>query len=163
MLAQNFLDPEVLGISPAAQAALIKVLGMLERGELHHCRRGDDIKPNGFNLANHRVELACGTVACIAGWADIVARPRRLNLLRQAAKSTALADLFAPDDFSWHAITPEQAACALRNYLTLGEPLWQDVITTASAAADRRAARPKSPARSTILAEESPVGAGAYR
>ena len=162
MLAQNFLDPDVLGVSPAAQTALIKVLGMLERGELHHCRRGDDIRPNGFNLANHRVELACGTVACIAGWADIVARPRRLNLLRQAAKSTALADLFAPDDFSWHAITPEQAACALRNYLTLGEPLWHDVIATASAAADRPATRPKNPARSAILAEQTQVDASAY-
>jgi hypothetical protein len=128
MLAQNFLDAGVLGISPMAQAALIKVLGMLERGELHHCRRGDDIRPNGFNLANHRVELACGTVACIAGWADIVARPRRLNLLRQAARSTALAELCAPESFCWHAVTPEQAASALRNYLTLGEPRWQDAI-----------------------------------
>jgi hypothetical protein len=128
MLAQNFLDPDVLGISPAAQAALTKVLGMLERGELHHCRRGDDIRPNGFNLANHRVELACGTVACIAGWADIAARPRRLNLLRQAAKRAALADLFAPENLSWHAVTPEQAACALRNYLTLGEARWTEVL-----------------------------------
>ena len=128
MLAQNFLDPDVLGISPIAQAALIKVLGMLERGELHHCRRGDDIRPNGFNLANHRVELACGTVACIAGWADIAARPRRLNLLRQAAKRAALADLFAPENLSWHAVTPEQAACALRNYLTLGEARWTEVL-----------------------------------
>jgi hypothetical protein len=131
MLARNFLDPDVLGISPTAQTALIKVLGMLERGELHHCRRGDDIKPNGFNLANHRVELACGTVACIAGWADILARPRRLNLLRQAAKSAALTDLFAPEDLSWHAVTPEQAACALRNYLTLGEPRWNDALAGA--------------------------------
>ena len=128
MLAQNFLDPDVLGISPTAQAALTKVLGMLERGELHHCRRGDDIRPNGFNLANHRVELACGTVACIAGWADIAARPRRLNLLRQAAKRAALADLFAPENLSWHAVTPEQAACALRNYLTLGEARWAEVL-----------------------------------
>ena len=128
MLAQNFLDPDLLGISPTAQAALIKVLGMLERGELHHCRRGDDIRPNGFNLANHRVELTCGTVACIAGWADIAARPRRLNLLRQAAKSAALADLFAPENLSWHAVTPEQAACALRNYLTLGEARWTEVL-----------------------------------
>jgi hypothetical protein len=131
MLAQNFLDPDVLGISATAQAALIKVLGMLERGELHYCRRGDDIRPNGFNLANHRVELACGTVACIAGWADIAARPRRLNLLRQAAKRAALADLFAPENLSWHAVRPEQAACALRNYLTLGEPRWSDVIAGA--------------------------------
>jgi hypothetical protein len=128
MLAQNFLDPDVLGISPTAQAALIKVLGMLERGELHHCHRGDDIRPNGFNLANHRVELACGTVACIAGWADIAARPRRLNLLRQAAKRAALADLFAPENLSWHAVTPEQAACALRNYLTLGEARWTELL-----------------------------------
>lgn len=128
MLAQNFLDPDLLGISPTAQAALIKVLGMLERGELHHCRRGDDIRPNGFNLANHRVELACGTVACIAGWADIAARPRRLNLLRQAAKSAALADLFAPENLSWHVVRPEQAACALRNYLTLGEARWTEVL-----------------------------------
>jgi hypothetical protein len=128
MLAQNFLDPDMLGISPTAQAALIKVLGMLERGELHHCRRGDDIRPNGFNLANHRVELTCGTVACIAGWADIAARPHRLNLLRQAAKSAALADLFAPENLSWHTVRPEQAACALRNYLTLGEARWADAM-----------------------------------
>jgi hypothetical protein len=134
MLAQNFLDPHVLGISPQAQTALIKVLGMLERGELHHCRRGDDISGNGFNLANHCVELSCGTVACIAGWADIVARPHRLDLLRQAAKRAALAELFAPEGLSWHAITPEQAALALRNYLTLGEPRWEEALTGICAA-----------------------------
>jgi hypothetical protein len=131
MLAQNFLDSHVLGISPAARTALIKVLGMLERDELHHCRRGDDIRPNGFNLANHRVELTCGTVACIAGWADIVGRPYRLDLLRQAARKPALARLFAPEDFSWHAVTPDQAACALRNYLTIGDSRWSDVLAIA--------------------------------
>jgi hypothetical protein len=60
-----------------------------------------------------------------------VARPRRLNLLRQAANKPALAELFAPEGFSWHVITPEQAAAALRNYLTLGEPRWGDVLEAA--------------------------------
>jgi hypothetical protein len=141
MLAQSFLSPEQLGIPAVAHAPLIKVLGMLERGELHHNRPRDDIKPFGFNLHNHRViqdrngnaveptdwTADCGTVACFAGWADIVARDR-LNLLRLAADKPVLAELVAPKNVPWRTVTPGQAAVALRNWLTTGKANWAQVL-----------------------------------
>lgn len=142
MLAQNFQTAEALGITDTELDALIKVLGMLERGELDgHFDMG--------NWLNH-----CGTVGCIAGTAHIVTdgvafpwvrdlmaffRGEDRGLSWKAVTSYPrnrpfLWDLFTPEDeaesvgIGLGAIKPAQAAIALRNYLSSGEPRWAEAL-----------------------------------
>lgn len=126
MLAQNFLDHKALGITEEEQSALIKVLGMFEREEIP-----------ADNLV--MVTWDCGTAHCIGGWADIALGKTHHFFYRTINPSkcpSALHDLFYPRDgrnlcgINWGQIGPQQAASALRNYLTLGEPLWQQVLTS---------------------------------
>src|SRR5690349_3894016 len=63
MLAQNFMKPEALGISESETAALIRVLGMLERGE---------IGEQHFDMSFYQSH--CGTIGCICGWANFVSK-----------------------------------------------------------------------------------------
>src|SRR4051812_45274855 len=73
MLAQNFKSATDLGIEDAELDALIKVLGMLERQEFVHVESvWDRTKPNGFNMGATQSKTACGTVACMGGWANII-------------------------------------------------------------------------------------------
>ena len=136
MLANNFMTPSALGISDAEFDALVKVLGMLERGEI----------PDGeFNM--RRVQHPCRTPACLCGWANYVSAgqafplyaptrptffsnaggygPRWRDLPRQ------LLQLFGyggrPTD-PVYAATPSQAAIALRSYLTHGEARWAEAL-----------------------------------
>jgi len=142
MLAENFLKPSQLGLTKKRRAALVTVLRMLERGEIKHV----DIDPIGyecvigkptdlqiFNMQVTHAETHCGTAGCIAGWADAVCGTRFtmveggicVRMLR-----TALDRLFCPPigDKTWSKITTEQAARALRNYLTTGEAMWEEII-----------------------------------
>lgn len=70
MLAQNFKTTADLGITDAEIEALIKVLGMLERGEL---KRAKTTKEKGTNLF-HMGEwgYGCGTPACIGGYVALL-------------------------------------------------------------------------------------------
>src|SRR4051812_17816659 len=113
MLAQNFLSHETLGVTQEEWAALIKVLGMLERGELVHRK-------------NFRMDdWDCGTAACIGGWAD-----RLFNVdFNRRDPNAGLDELFmATGVAQWGDITEEQAAIALRNYLTTGRPRWAEAV-----------------------------------
>lgn len=128
MLAQNFKTPADLGITAAEFDALVKVLGMLERGELTHDHWDCPSVPNGFSMIEYITETQCGTVACIAGWADKIAdttfASRHLfNLPR------ALDELFSGPTRG--DASPSQAAIALRNYLTHGEPRWDEALASA--------------------------------
>jgi hypothetical protein len=140
MLAQNFLTAEYLGISEKEQAALIKVLGMLERGELFHV---PEVEPMGwydaglkrpkfsgaFNMDNIFTTHPCGTAACLAGTADIVCGTAFAPNGDPVEWPDALNDLFCPPSVvDWQSITPADAAIALRNYLTLGEAGWAEVL-----------------------------------
>lgn len=58
MLAQNFKSADALDISNAELAALIKVLGMLERCELVDVEQNTDCN-NGFNIGTQG--KGCGT------------------------------------------------------------------------------------------------------
>lgn len=130
MLAQNFLDHTVLGISAEERQALVKVLGMLERGELKYDRDMDADMPNGFNMADFVESGKCGTVACICGWADLLCKTQ---LQITFFENEGLTELFIPSNFEYRItrdeITPAQAAIALRNYLTLGEPRWSEALS----------------------------------
>lgn len=134
MLAQNFKTAADLGISDAELNALIKVLGMLERGELKHTESHGDLAYGapvgdivGFNMSSYYGEGTCGTVCCIAGWAEYVGKLPRHSLTD--TDNPDLSDLFLPglgrrlEDF-----LPEHAAIAIRSYLTTGEANWAEAI-----------------------------------
>lgn len=123
MLAQNFKTPTDLGITDAEHDALRKVLGMLERGE---------IKSHQFSMKEWG---DCGTVHCIGGWASTILKNNRLSDISAPWRRTALSDLFYPRCYrvrgeyvDGYTATVDQAAVALRNFLTQGEPRWEEAI-----------------------------------
>jgi len=128
VLAQNFKSAEELGLAEVEVEALVTVLRMLERG---------DIAREQFHMGQFRHE--CKTPACICGWAHHISRGRAFSELASACgpiilhrrASSALNDLFRLTQArgSGGEITPAQAAVALRNYLTHGEPRWAEALT----------------------------------
>jgi len=138
MLAQNFKTAADLGIKDVELDALIKVLGMLERGE---------IDATHFNMQSFLRQADCGTVGCICGWANHISRGRafseigtrdELELFRRLSRSARL--LFAmtshEDDLAMERqnnavqdrAQPEHAAIALRSYLTTGDANWAEAL-----------------------------------
>jgi hypothetical protein len=138
MLAQNFMTAVDLGLTDTEHAALVKVLGALERDEIEHRplmgaigrSKGGDL-PRFFNMGLVEVEIDCGTACCILGWARHFAGSEPVEYRQQAARRLFL--MRELDDRSERAlahagghegVTPAQAASAVRNYLTVGEPEW---------------------------------------
>lgn len=148
MLAQSFMTAKELGISDKAHHWLIVTLGVLERGEVRHIEENEnaylgDYDPtdsNGspplFNMNRWMVMMdvgpdqECDSVCCIGGTAEWLARKNLFG----GRRPKNLNELFYPGEHSeryianWAAIRPEQAAQALRNYLTTGQPSWSDVL-----------------------------------
>lgn len=121
MLAQNFKTPTDLGLSDAEFESLLKVLGAMERGE---------IKPHQFNMEYW--ESPCRTAHCIGGWADHMSAGDVFDNL----PTPAINELFYPECYqvgtvlvSGFKATTVQAASALRNYLTTGEPNWAEALS----------------------------------
>jgi hypothetical protein len=152
MLAQSFMSAADLDITDRERDALIGVLGMLERGELHHARivkywdseeyRKAPVQPHSglFNMDQFFGEAKCGTAACLAGTCDwvygtdftrqyfyVFAATDPFTQPRDEDTNARLAELFMPirAGRSWDAIKPKQAALALRSYLTCGDPHWE--------------------------------------
>lgn len=131
MLAQNFKTPAELGIADMEFGALVKVLGMLER---------EEIESSHFDMEIFQDQ--CGTIGCICGWCYFVshgeafpevgnerhdrAEPllKRLPLQLQQLFYIKTGFTDAP---IWKATT-SQAAIAVRNYLTFGEPRWAEAL-----------------------------------
>jgi hypothetical protein len=126
MLARSFLSATDLGISEVERDALVATLLAFERGEVEH-----------FTMRHFRDP--CGTPACICGWAnhfsdgrafpEVVSAPgvlatRRLHR-RLPRQLQYLFDIQGLPRQS--GATQAQAAAALSNYLTLGEPRWDEV------------------------------------
>jgi len=144
MLAQSFLKPETLGLSDEQHAALVKVLGMLERGEIEYyrarfpdeqsCTIGSSrSSPSKFNMVSFYRAEECGTVSCICGWAEHVGGLPRRSLSSMRIWNPQLGLLFEPPVLNFGAqgildIQPDQAAVALRNYLTTGHAMWQEIL-----------------------------------
>ena len=139
MLAPTQTKPAILNISDEEFVALVKVLGMLERGELrhgkNHARGGEKL----FNMGtacredvdeNHQ----CGTVACIGGWAATLMGKNHWGamryVLRRGKRNSPLHALYYPPKYDMNCITTEQAAQALRNFLFGGkaDPDWASVM-----------------------------------
>jgi hypothetical protein len=123
MLAQNFKTAADLGISEIEHDALRKVLGMLERQE---------ISPRQFTM--ERVIHRCGTPACICGWARHISKGEAfpgIGAAYPAKRTEQLSHLFAMTsdvNVGAYSATCAQAAIALRNYLTHGEPRWDEAL-----------------------------------
>lgn len=157
MLARTIKSAAELGISDIEHESLLKVLDKLERGELVHApeayaQGGSRPEGDSFNMSAYVSVGGCGTVGCIAGWMHLVsggACYKRFNFWTQKMlddhaalfpNSTphwslsiipdALNELFhaANVDVDLEDITPDQAAQAIRNYLSVGEPRWEEVL-----------------------------------
>jgi len=131
MLMQNFKSATDLGISDQEQASLIKVLGMLERAELRYASGTETECENGFNIGTQG--KGCGTPACIGGW---VARIMGIGEMEyvdsympdfsQRKPDKALSGLYwrYPKD-----VGVEEAATALRSFLTTGDARWDLAVS----------------------------------
>lgn len=136
MLAQNFLSAEALGITDEELKWLIVVLGMLERGELPQIDLDESLEGQRFDMGYFLTEGECGTAGCFAGWAHLVSGRRVFEewvqgVVPEGHESSALRELFLPPPWTWqrlHEITPEQAAVALRSYLTVGSAKWAEAL-----------------------------------
>lgn len=119
MLAQSFMSAEDLGISELMRQSLVKVLVMFETEKFEHAKY-DIGTEHGFNMATWSGEGWCGTVKCIGGWAEHIGNFSIDSIPR------SLDRLFYPqvDSFRLEDITTEQAAIALRLYLTVGDAKW---------------------------------------
>ncbi|HZO44461.1 MAG TPA: hypothetical protein VFB68_01135 [Xanthobacteraceae bacterium] len=135
MLANNFMSPSALGLSDVEFESLVKVLGMLERGEI-----GDD------QFTMRRVQHPCRTPACLCGWANHVSGGRAFPLEtkpgfmvfskstsgpRWGSMSRPVQELFGYGGRATDPVylaTPPQAATALRSFLTHGEACWAEAL-----------------------------------
>lgn len=132
MLAQNFKTPADLHITNAEFDAFLKVLGMLERGEVLHRPSPmalRNVPASGqiyFNMDCWSQPTECGTVCCLGGLAEMVGGFELSSLTRQHRPE--IGALFYPPGWASN-ITTEQAAIALRNYLTDGEPRWAEALS----------------------------------
>lgn len=110
MLQQNFKTAAELSLPPATYEGAIKVLKMLERGE---------IKPEQFTMVvGHRVRQVNGELhnqSCIAGWVHQVTNKVPCGLPYS---------LVCPPDYQHDKYSLEQATHALRSYLVTGTPDW---------------------------------------
>jgi hypothetical protein len=135
MLAQNFKTPTDLGISDAEFEALVKVLGMLERGEIKEapedagfeCVFDLEEEPKFFRMRTTNAVAECGATCCILGFAWFVSGTKELFRGCTSRLHSANELFFPSRDAAWSG-KPEQGAIALRNYLTSGEPRWAEAL-----------------------------------
>lgn len=143
MLARTVLSHEQLGITERERDLLLKVLNRLEANPPPHikqdnaysCMWFDGDEPDGFNMTNIFSRASCGTAACLLGWALAFGGTKGQFALFGTGwdnnRTAACQRLFCPTDVpksQWDAITVEQGAQALRNYLATGEANWADVL-----------------------------------
>lgn len=144
MLARNFMTAEALDIKEKEYNALVSVLGRLERGEIGH-KNFDMACPmrslwttttdfDGGVLFTSRTE-ECGTAGCIGGYVAVEMGVAPARYVYESDKRSGLGRLYFPRDEGAgrlvdciHSIAPEEGAHALRNFLTTGEPCWDEVL-----------------------------------
>jgi len=134
MLAQNFKSAADLEISEPQREALMKTLVMLETGKLEHVPLLS-VKPDYgvchemnafFNMIVSYGHVDCGSVGCLRGTAERVGNVSFPIFPRDT--TDGLHDLF----YNGRAIASdpgtEQAARALRSYLTTGNAKWLEAL-----------------------------------
>lgn len=133
MLMQNFKSAHELGISEPQFDALRKTLVLMETGKLFHVPAPhvplSDMNPHftgRFNMAAWCRDSDCGTVCCIGGTAEIIGH------VNFSDRDGPLDDLFygkgLPPEIHLSQVTPDQAARALRSYLTTGDAKWSEAV-----------------------------------
>jgi len=141
MLARTFMTAQDLKITEDERSALIKILGMLERGEFH--KNDFSTHEYGFNMnlcvyplgRNQSWGLSgqkCGTVACIGGWvAMMMGKESTRDIIEYVHGRNPLRRLYWPNinmgDYT--NITTAQAAHAVSNFLTTGNPDWHLAVS----------------------------------
>lgn len=130
MLAQNFKLAADLGISEPQREALMKTLVLLETGKLTYAPHSPKMVPRTapytghFNMSGWAREGECGTVRCIGGTASIIGAVHF-----EVPRPQALENLFYPPaPILIDKITVDQAATALRSYLTTGDAKWHEAV-----------------------------------
>lgn len=132
MLANSYKTAAELGISEVEVQALVKVLGMLERGELHDVEYAlaDPKTPFDFCMAQTTASSSCGTIGCIAGWAYVLSNGKAFSEIKEPelldAWTEELRDLFGIGEHIGLLFDrkTKHAALALRSYLTTGDARW---------------------------------------
>ncbi len=126
MLARSFLSAADLGISEIERDALVATLFAFERDEIEN-----------FTMRHFRE--SCGTPACICGWANFISGGRAFAEVSTMSGTLAVRRLYGrlPQQLQYlfdiqglpqqAGATQAQAAAALSNYLTFGEPRWDEV------------------------------------
>jgi hypothetical protein len=123
MLAQNFMTATDLGITDPELDALIKVLGMLERGE---------IPEEKFRM--HTVgRPECGSAGCLLGWMKTVDHSAGVSLEIKWCSSHRFDQIFSPNPPIFfqricREATTATAAIALRSYLSTGKANWAEAL-----------------------------------
>jgi hypothetical protein len=129
MLARSFLSANDLGISEVERDALIATLFAFERGEIEN-----------FTMRHFRTN--CETPACICGWANHFSEGRAFPEVSSMSGLLATKSLYRrlPQQLQYlfdiqgrpeqSGATQAQAAAALSNYLTIGEPRWDEVAAS---------------------------------
>ena len=131
MLMQNFKSAADLDLSEGQRDALVKTLNFMECGTIKHISLdnvalADDDQTQVFTgLFNLSVwvdsDYRCGTVGCIGGTAELISGVSFADW----ENKPRLQQLFNPrliHDFD--SVTVEQAAKALRGFLTTGTADW---------------------------------------
>lgn len=147
----GFRSAKDLGISDVQRNALIQVLALMEGGKMKHVPDPkvmgyDPRKVTGhFNMNVWQVTATCGSVCCIGGTAELlIGKPifhggdgsweegqmePEVYDMASTAKAKELDKLFFPPQcIQYEEITDQQAAKALRNYLTSGTPRWAQAM-----------------------------------
>jgi hypothetical protein len=140
MLAQSFLTAAELNITEPQYDALKKTLVLMETGKMKHVSehearfhvynswRESDANPHfdgNFSMVTWGAHTACGTVGCIGGTAEAISGVSFKGW--EDDVNFELRNLFAPSSIvfhKWGAIDVDQAATALRSYLTTGHANW---------------------------------------
>lgn len=123
MLAQNLKTAAELKIPEKLYGALLQVLGLLEREEIPAKLFCMDI----IGSPVIKGEEKCGSAGCLIGWCEAVSEGSYWGnpTTRQFQR------LCYPGHIPYHKAhhaTREQAAFALRTYLTTGKDGWEEAM-----------------------------------
>lgn len=118
MLARTFKTADELGLPHAEYEALLKVLGAFERRE---------IPKNLFDMG-YIGQPECGSSGCLIGWARALTGTLvKVDCLSSNGLARLCYPYHIPNDAAFSA-SRAQSEIALRNYLTRGEPAWDEAL-----------------------------------
>jgi hypothetical protein len=138
----GFKTPQELGLTQLQFDSLVKVLELIENGRLKHGLFEESPRGHTFNMTNWVVQHECGTIACLAGSAELIAGYPKASNKRvfqgPVPDGTEIGKLFycgATSRKDWSRcvekarfVSETQAAVVLRGYLETGKADWSSVM-----------------------------------